>query len=118
MVRGQSALVIDSSVHTSASDWSALASDIDRWGRELGFQEIGIADTDLGSDEARLLEWLAAGRHGAMDYMARHGATRARPAELVAGTVTVITARLNYLPPAAHPGDDVLADPSKAFIAR
>jgi epoxyqueuosine reductase len=86
MVSGQSASVIGSGAHASASDWSALASDIDRWGRGMGFQEIGIADTDLGSDEARLLEWLAAGRHGAMDYMARHGATRARPAELVAGT--------------------------------
>jgi epoxyqueuosine reductase len=118
MVSGQSASVIGSGAHPSASDWSALASDIDRWGRGLGFQEIGIADTDLGSDEARLLEWLAAGRHGAMDYMARHGATRARPAELVAGTVRVITARLDYLPPAARPSDEILADPGKAFIAR
>ena len=73
-----------------------------RWGEALGFQEIGIADTDLDAEEQRLLDWLAAGRHGAMDYMARHGATRARPATLVPGTLRVITARMNYRPPAAR----------------
>ena len=61
-------------------DWAALAANIARWGSELGFQQIGIAGTDLSTDEARLIDWLAAGRHGTMDYMARHGATRARPA--------------------------------------
>src|SRR5438270_6379973 len=95
-------------------DWSALVLNIHRCGHELGFQEIGIADTELAADEARLLEWLAAGRHGAMDYMARHGVTRARPAELVPGTLRVISARMNYLPPAARASDEVLADPHKA----
>ncbi|MEP7182845.1 MAG: tRNA epoxyqueuosine(34) reductase QueG [Betaproteobacteria bacterium] len=102
----------------TARDWDALAADVARWGRELGFDEIGIADTDLAADEARLVAWLDAGRHGAMDYMARHGVTRARPAELVPGTLRVITARMNYLPPAVRPGADVLADPTRAFIAR
>ena len=99
-------------------DWGALAADIAHWGRGLGFQEVGIADTDLGAEEARLLDWLAAGRHGTMDYMARHGATRARPAELVPGTIRVITARLDYAPAGARAGADVLAEPRKAFIAR
>jgi epoxyqueuosine reductase len=99
-------------------DWNALAADISRWGRELGFAEIGIAGTDLGSDEARLLDWLAAGRNGAMDYMARHGARRARPAELVPNTLRVITARMNYLPPNARDGKEVLANPARAFVAR
>ena len=99
-------------------DWAALAAKIPHWGRALGFEEIGIADVELAEEEARLLQWLAAGRHGAMEYMARHGATRARPAELVPGTVRVITARMNYLPPAARAAADVLADSSKAFIAR
>jgi len=99
-------------------DWASLASNVQRWGRELGFDEIGIADTALAADEARLLQWLAAGRHGAMDYMARHGVTRARPAELVPGTVRIITARMNYLPPAARAAAKVLAEPRKAFIAR
>ena len=99
-------------------DWAAVAARIVCRGRELGFEEIGIADVELGSEERRLLQWLAAGRHGAMDYMARHGATRARPAELVPGTVSVITARMNYLPPSARAADEVLADPRRAFVAR
>src|SRR5262247_3866842 len=82
----------------TSRDWNALARDIARWAFELGFAEIGIADTSLDADEARLIAWLADGRHGAMDYMARHGALRARPAELVPGTLRVISARLNYLP--------------------
>ena len=95
-----------------------IAEDIVRWGRELGFDAIGITDTDLASEEAHLMEWLAAGRHGAMDYMARHGVTRARPAALVPGTQRVITARLNYLPPGAADGEAVLAQPTKAYVAR
>ncbi len=102
----------------AARDWAALAQDIHAWGRALGFEEIGIADTRLEAEEARLLAWLAAGRHGEMDYMARHGAARARPAELVAGTVRVITARMNYLPPAARDAQEVLADAGRAYIAR
>ncbi len=99
-------------------DCSALVADIMQWGRDLGFQQIGIAGIELADEEARLLDWLAAGRHGTMDYMARHGATRARPAALVPGTVSVITGRINYLPPAARSSEEVLADPTKAFIAR
>ena len=99
-------------------DWTELAADIRRWGQGLGFQETGIAGTDLAIEEQRLLDWLAAGRHGAMDYMARHGTARARPAELVAGTLRIITARMNYRPPKARASDEVLALPTKAFIAR
>jgi epoxyqueuosine reductase len=99
-------------------DAGELAAAIRRWGRELGFDDVGIADTDLAPEEARLVEWLAAGRHGAMDYMARHGVARARPATLVPGTLRVITARLNYLPPAAVPGEAVLRQPAKAYVAR
>ena len=99
-------------------DWSRLAADIAQWGRELGFQEIGIADTDLSDAEDHLQRWLAKGRHGAMDYMARHGTVRARPAELVPGTVRVITARMNYWPEAAAAPAAVLDDPQRAYIAR
>ncbi len=88
------------------------------WAQALGFDEIGVAGTDLADDEARLLAWLAAGRHGTMDYMARHGVRRARPAELVPGTLSVITVRMNYLPPGAHASEAVLADPAKAYVAR
>jgi epoxyqueuosine reductase len=98
--------------------WAGLAARICRRGRELGFAEVGIAGVDLSADEARLLRWLAAGRHGGMAYMARHGARRARPSELVPGTVRVITARMNYLPPAARAAADVLGDPRSAYVAR
>ncbi|MBC8726023.1 tRNA epoxyqueuosine(34) reductase QueG [Paraburkholderia sp. 31.1] len=76
----------------------ALALDIKTWGRELGFGAIGISDTDLSAAEAPLAAWLEAGCHGEMDYMTKHGMKRARPAELVAGTRRVITARIAYLP--------------------
>jgi len=77
---------------------AALAARIRAWGRELGFGAIGISDTDLTDAEAGLAAWLEAGCHGEMDYMAKHGMKRARPAELVAGTRRVITARMAYLP--------------------
>ncbi len=77
---------------------AALAARIRAWGRELGFGAIGISDTDLSHAEAGLAAWLEAGCHGEMDYMAKHGMKRARPAGLVAGTRRVITARMAYLP--------------------
>jgi epoxyqueuosine reductase len=113
-----STLHADPRASSAVPDWAALAADIRLWGKALGFQEIGIADTDLEIAERRLLEWLGAGRHGAMDYMARHGVARARPAALVPGTLRVITARMNYRQPAARASAEVLADPAKAFIAR
>jgi epoxyqueuosine reductase len=85
----------------SESNLASLALTIKAWGRELGFADIGIADVDLTQAEAGLQAWLAAGHHGEMDYMAAHGMKRARPPELVPGTVRVITARMNYLPPDA-----------------
>ena len=68
------------------------------WARELGFSQIGVAGVDLSAAEAGLVQWLAQGFHGEMHYMASHGTRRARPAELVPGTVSVITARMDYLP--------------------
>ncbi|QJR12184.1 Epoxyqueuosine reductase [Usitatibacter rugosus] len=91
---------------------------IKQWGRELGFDAVAIAGTNLEAEEARLLDWLGRGWHGGMDYMARHGARRARPAELVPGTLSVISVRLNYTPPAARDSADVLDDPESAFISR
>jgi epoxyqueuosine reductase len=99
-------------------DWSALAARIATWGRDLGFESIGVSDTDLAAEEVQLVNWLAADRHGAMDYMARHGVARARPAALVPGTVRVITARLNYWPARARPAQAVLADSRRAYVAR
>ncbi len=68
------------------------------WARELGFSQIGIADIALAAAEPGLRAWLDAGFHGGMGYMAAHGLKRARPAELVPGTVRVISARMDYLP--------------------
>ncbi len=80
---------------------AALARRIKAWGRELGFGAVGISDIDLSDAEAALAAWLEAGYHGEMDYMAKHGAKRARPDELVAGTRRVITVRMAYLPASA-----------------
>jgi epoxyqueuosine reductase len=99
-------------------DGRALAHDIKRWGSDLGFQQVGITDCDLTTPETHLLQWLAAGRHGEMDYMARHGTKRSRPAELVPGTLRVICARMNYLPKGAREAGAVLADPAGACISR
>ncbi len=88
---------------THPADLSALAREIPAWGRELGLAEVRIAAADLAQEEAGLQAWLDAGMHGEMDYMASHGMKRARPAELVPGTVRVISARLDYLPASTSP---------------
>ncbi len=98
-------------------DWNELGARIKAWGRELGLSAIGIAAVELGAAEAGLTEWLAAGFNGEMDYMARHGAKRARPAELLPGTVSVVTARLVYWPDAAN-AEAILGDESLAYISR
>jgi epoxyqueuosine reductase len=98
-------------------DPAGLAAQIKAWGRELGFGKLGIAAVDLPQDEQHLLDWLAAGRHGEMHYMQRHGTRRARPAELVPGTVRVVSARMDYLPRGADP-DAVLADAALGYVSR
>jgi epoxyqueuosine reductase len=98
-------------------DGVELAVRIRQWGRALGFDAIGIAGTALEAAESELQAWLAAGYHGEMDYMARHGTKRSRPAALVPGTLSVITARMNYLPQ-AMPMEAVLADGTRAAISR
>ena len=74
------------------------------WARALGFSALGVAGVDLASAEPGLLAWLAQGFHGGMEYMAAHGLKRARPAELVPGTVSVLAARMDYLPRTAPQG--------------
>ncbi len=83
---------------------SQLVPQIQQWARELGFSQIGVAGVDLSSAEPGLMQWLDQGFHGEMHYMAAHGLKRARPAELVPGTVSVITARMDYLPRDLPPG--------------
>ena len=95
-----------------------LAERIKAWGRELGFGQVGIAGVDLGADRELLDRWLADGRHGEMAYMERHGSRRSRPAELVPGTVRVISARMDYLPEAAADPWRVLGDPRLGYVSR
>jgi epoxyqueuosine reductase len=85
-------------------DGAQLMVQLRGWAEELGFSQIGVAGIDLADAEPGLLAWLAAGHHGGMAYMARHGLKRARPAELVPGTLSVITARMDYLPRALSDG--------------
>jgi len=99
-------------------DYQVLAADIKRWGLELGFQQVGITDTQLDNDEAHLLQWLQAGHHGEMDYMERHGTRRSRPAELVAGTIRIISARMDYWPDDAQAATTILQDPALAYLSR
>ncbi len=99
-------------------DYPALAKQIKTWGVELGFQQVGITGTDLDADEAHLVNWLAAGRHGEMDYMQRHGTRRSRPEELVPGTLRVISVRMDYWPEDAAAPDTVLDDPALAYLSR
>ncbi len=102
---------------TSTPDLAALAQAIKTWGRELGFQQVGIAGVELSAHEAHLARWLAAGYQGEMDYMAAHGHKRSRPAELVPGTLRVVSLRMDYLP-----GDtrmaETLAASEKAYVSR
>ena len=76
-----------------------LAQNIKTWGQECGFSEVRISDVELSTHEQGLTDWLAAGYHGSMDYMASHGMKRARPHELVPGAVRAIMVRMDYLAP-------------------
>ena len=117
-------------------------------GRELGFDAIGFSGVELPGAEAGLAAWLAAGHHGEMDYMARHGPAgvggaggaggvggaggagsaggaggtggtglRTRPASLVPGTQSVITARINYLSATPQQLEQTLAEPGTAYVS-
>ncbi|CAH1219817.1 epoxyqueuosine reductase [Vibrio harveyi] len=98
-------------------NFEQLAQQIKIWGKELGFQKVGICDVDLSEHEAALQKWLDQGYHGSMDWMARHGMMRARPNELLPGTVRVISARMDYLPPEAKFASN-LANKNHAYISR
>jgi epoxyqueuosine reductase len=103
-------------------DGQALVQRLQGWARELGFSQIAVAGIDLTAAEAGLQQWLDAGFHGGMGYMAAHGLKRARPAELVPGTVSVITARMDYLPRDTPPDwieaeQQALADPRRAVVS-
>lgn len=98
-------------------DLIKLANDIKDWGKELGFQQVGISDIDLSQHEQQLQEWLDKKYHGEMDYMEKHGMKRARPAELHPGTLRVISVRMDYLPDNAQFAK-TLKNRNNAYISR
>jgi epoxyqueuosine reductase len=99
-------------------DPAALLADLRRWGQELGFARLGVARIELARDEAHFLDWLQSGFNGEMQYMSRHGVKRSRPAELLPGTVSCISVRMDYWPKEAADADATLADPSVAYVSR
>jgi epoxyqueuosine reductase len=105
-------------MNQSPENLQALANSIKSWGKALGFSEVGITDTDLASAERHYQTWIEKGFHGDMDYMAKHGNKRTQPAELVEGTLRVISVRMDYQPPNAKDAETVLAESEKAFISR
>ncbi len=102
----------------SEAQLSSLVKDIRLWALELGFSAMGIASIDLDQDEQHLQNWLAQGLHGEMEYMARHGTRRSRPAELEPGTLRVISVRMDYWPATAADPWMVLEDSRQAYITR
>jgi len=98
-------------------DLNQLAQNIKQWGAELGFQHVGITDTDLSASEPKLQAWLDNQYHGEMEWMARHGMMRARPHELLPGTLRVISVRMNYLPTGAAFAS-TLKNPSLGYVSR
>ena len=102
----------------TASELSRLRTRLDELAREFGFEQVGVAGVDLAEDEANLERWLAERRHGGMEYMARHGRRRTRPATLVPGTLRVISVRMPATAPDARPAMAVLADGRKGYVAR
>jgi len=102
---------------TQSVNYQQLAVQIEQWANELGFSGFGICDTDLSSHEATFQAWLDKGYHGGMEYMARHGMMRARPHELLPGTLRVISVRLDYMPPDALIVS-TMQDPENGYISR
>ncbi|MDE9453049.1 tRNA epoxyqueuosine(34) reductase QueG [Xenorhabdus bovienii] len=98
-------------------DLNLLAANIKQWGLSLGFQQVGICDTDLSTEEPKLQEWLDKQYHGEMDWMARHGMMRARPHELLPDTLRVISVRMNYLPTKAAFAS-TLNNPELGYVSR
>lgn len=102
---------------STSPDFLKLTQQIKQWGVALGFQQIGVTDIDLSAYEESYKQWIAAGFHGEMQYMEQHGSKRYRPDELIAGTVRVISARMDYLPPENNIAE-MLNSPEKAYVSR
>ena len=99
-------------------DMVKLKADIMKWGAELGFQQLGVSDIDLEEAERRLEQWIAAGRHGEMSYMDRHGTKRSRPQELIPGTLRIVSVLMDYLPRESEQASALLDHESRAYVSR
>jgi epoxyqueuosine reductase len=97
---------------------SALLADVRGWSQELGFARLGVANIDLSADEAHFLDWLRAGFNGEMRYMSRHGVKRSRPSDLLPGTVSCVSVRMDYWPAEAADASATLADRNVAYVSR
>jgi len=113
--KGQS---VNSPADPSPQTMHELARQIRAWSLGLGFQQTGICDTELSTHENHLHNWLASNFHGDMAYMQRHGSRRSRPAELLPGTIRVISVRMDYLPETSTELEALLQDPAKGVISR
>ncbi len=102
----------------NTENMASLAAQIKEWGQALGFQQVGITDTDLSKAETHLDNWLANNFHGSMDYMQRHGHKRSRPALLHPGTSRVISVRMDYLPEPDSAMNQALENPFSAYVSR
>ena len=102
----------------SRSELCDLVNKIRHWGKELGFQAVGITDTDLSIAEQRFNRWIKQKMHGDMSYMSRHGTKRTRPAELENGTISIISVRMDYFPEDPEHSISLLTQNNKAYIAR
>jgi epoxyqueuosine reductase len=102
----------------SDSTMQLFVEQLQTWGRELGFQQLGISDTNLSDSEQKLHQWLADGNHGEMGWMASHGLKRSRPDMLEAGTRSIISVRMDYKPPEAADAEMVLNHPNLAYVSR
>ena len=110
--------MFDETNNSETNNLQALANAIKDWGKALGFSHVGITNTDLASAQPHYQAWIKKGFHGAMDYMAKHGNKRTHPAELVNGTLRVISVRMDYQPPQAKSAEAVLEESDQAFISR
>ncbi len=102
----------------TANELQQLTQDIKAWALELGFDSVGIADTELSAHEKRLDAWVEKGMHGDMDYMHKHGTKRSRPAELVEGTKRVISVRMDYAPQDIRQAEKILDQPEIGYVSR
>ena len=104
--------------HLDTSALQQLANEIRQWGRELGFDAVGISDVELSEHEQHLQRWLEQGMHGEMGYMHRHGSKRSRPAELIPGTQRVVSVRLDYAPANIGEAELILEQSETGYISR